>query len=70
MVRGTPGSGEAFRNAADFPTEWVSSHINMKEIFALYEVLRFLVEARPDCTMDIDNKAIFYAQQNVRAPNE
>ena len=48
VVHGTPGSGEAFRAAADFPAGWVSSHINVKETFALYEVLRLLVEARPD----------------------
>ena len=48
VVHGTPGSGEVFRAAADFTAEWVSSHINVKETFALYEVLRPLVEARPD----------------------
>ena len=76
VVRGTPGSGEVFRAAADFPAEWVSSHINVKETFALYEVLRLLVKARPDflrastTTMDADNKAMFYAVQKGRAPNE
>ena len=64
------------RAAADFPTEWVSSHISVKETFALYEVLRLLVEACPDflkpstITMDVDNKTMFYAAQKGRAPNE
>ena len=75
VVRGTSGSGEVFRAAADFPVEWVSSHINVNETFALYEVLRLLVEARPDLrtstiTVDVDNKAMFYAVQKGRAPNE
>ena len=48
----------------------------MKETFALYEVLRPLVEARPDflrtrtITMDVDNKAMIYVVQKGRAPNE
>ena len=76
VVHGTPGSDEVFRTAADFPTEWVSSHINVKETFALYEVLLLLVEARPDflrtstITVDVDNKAMFYAVHKGRAPNE
>ena len=48
VVHRTLGSGEVFRVAADFTAEWVSSDINVKETFALYEVLRPLVEARPD----------------------
>jgi len=48
VVHRTLGSGEVFRVAADFTAEWVSSHINVKETFALYEVLRPLVEARLD----------------------
>ena len=43
VVRGTLGSGDVFRAAADFPAEWVRPHINVKENFALYEVLRRLV---------------------------
>ena len=75
VVRGTPGSGEVFRAAANFPAEWVSSHVNVNETFSLYEVLRLLVEARPDLrtstvTVDVDNKAMFYAVQKGRAPNE
>ena len=76
VVHGTRSSGEVFRAAADFPAEWVSSHINVKETFALYEVLRLLVEARPDflrsssITMDADNKALFYELKKGRAPNE
>ena len=56
--------------------EWVSSHINEKETFALYEVLRPLVEARPDflragtITLDVDSKAMIYAVQKGRAPND
>ena len=76
VVHGTPGSGEVFRVAADFTAEWVSSHINLKETFALYEVLRPLVEEHPDflrvrtITMDVDNIAMIYGVQKGRAPNK
>ena len=48
----------------------------MKEAFALYEVLRLLVEACPDSlrastiTINVDNKTMFYAVQKGRAPNQ
>ena len=76
VVRGPSGSVEVFRAAADFPTEWLRSHINVKETFALYEVLRLLVEAHPDflrastVTMDVDNKTMFHSVQKGRAKNE
>ena len=76
VIHGTLGSEKVFRAAADFPAEWVSSHINVKETFALYEVLRLLVETPPDflrartITIDVDNKAMFYAVQKGRALNE
>ena len=76
VVRGPSGSVEVFRAAADFPTEWLHSHINVKETFALHEVLRLLVEARPDflqgstVTMDVDNKTMFHSVQKGRAKND
>ena len=48
VVQRPSGSAEVFRAAADFPAEWVRSHINVKEAFALYEVLRLVVNSRPD----------------------
>lgn len=43
-----PRSGEVFPAAVDSSAEWVSSHMNVSETIALYEVLRLLLEARPD----------------------
>ena len=76
VVRGIPYSGEVFQAAADFSAEWVSSHINVKETFALYKVLRLLVEARQvfllnsTITVGVDNKVMFYAVKKGLAPNE
>lgn len=69
VVRGTLDSGSVIRAAAYFPSEWVRPHIKVKETFALYEVLRLLVETRPDIlrastfTIKIGNKVIFYTVQ-------
>ena len=76
IARGTPDSGKLFQAAADFPAEWVKSHINVKETFALYKVLRLLVEARQvfllnsTITVGVDNKVMFYAVKKGPAPNE
>ena len=48
IVRGPFKSFSVFKAAADFPAEWIDVHINVKETFALHEVLRLLVAQHPD----------------------
>lgn len=70
-------AAEVFRAATDFHAEWVRSYINnVKEALALYEVLRLLVDSRPDflrasiIMMDVDTKTMLHAVQKGRAHNE
>jgi len=66
MQRRPSGSAEVLRAAAVPPLEWVRSHINVKEAFALYEVLRPLVNYCSDflraspIMMDVDIKMMFH----------
>ena len=43
IVRRPSKSFSSFKAAVDFPAEWIGVHINVKETFALHEVLRLLV---------------------------
>lgn len=76
VVLGPSELREVFRAAKDVLAEWVPSHIDVDEIFALYEVLRFLVKARLDflrvstITIDDDKKTMFPAPQKDRKLNE
>ena len=76
VVKRPFGSIEVFRAAADFSPEGVHTHINVKETFALYEVLRLRVQDHPDVlrtstvTIDVDNTTLFHSVRRDRAKNE
>ena len=76
IVRGPFKSLSVFKAAADFPAEWIDVHINMKETFALLEVLRLLVAQYPDhlsgttLVVDVDNTTMFHAFRKGRARDE
>ena len=76
IVRGSFKSFHVFKAAADFPTEWIDVHINVKEIFALHEVLRLLVARYPDylsgttLVVDVDNTTMFHAFRKGRSRDE
>ena len=62
--------------AADFPPDFAQAHINVKETFALHEVLRLLVDNQPEylrgstATIDVDNTIMFHSVRNGRAKDE
>ena len=68
-------SFSVFQAAAGFPAEWIDVHINVKETFALHEILRLLVAQYPDhlsgttLVVDIDN-TMFHAFRKGRARDE
>ena len=76
IVRSPHKSGKEFRAAADFPPDFAQAHINVKETFALHEVLRLLVDNQPEylrgstATIDVDNTTMFYSVRNGRAKDE
>ena len=51
-------------SADDFSTKWYNAHINVKETFALYEVLKLVTTTHPGSlkgstsAVDVDNKAM------------
>ena len=76
IVRGPFKSFSVFKAAADFAAVWIDVHINVKETFALYEVLRLLVAQYPEhlssttLVVDVDNTTMFHAFRNGRARDE
>ena len=76
IVQGPFKSISVFKAAADFPAEWIDVHINVKETFALHEVLRLLVAQYPDhlsgttLVVDVDNTTMFHAFRKGRARDE
>ena len=79
MGQNHPGpfkSFSVFKAAADFPAEWIDVHINVKETFALHEVLRLLVAQYPDhlsgttLVVYVDNTTMFHAFRKGRARDE
>ena len=79
MGQNRPGpfkSFSVFKAAADFPAEWIDVHINVKETFALHEVLRLLVAQYPDhlrgttLVVCLDNTTMFHAFRKGRARDE
>ena len=69
-VRSPRVSAKVFRTAADFPPDLAQAHINIKETFALHEVLLLLVDDRSrylrgsTATIDVDNTTVFYSFRN------
>ena len=76
IVRGPFKPFSVFKAAAHLPAEWIDVHINVKETFALHEVLRLLVAQCPDhlsdttLVVDVDNSTMFHAFRKGRARDE
>ena len=47
LIRGPFGVFSVFKAAADFPAAWHKAHINVKETFALHEVLKLATTTHP-----------------------
>ena len=64
LIRRPFGTVSLFRAAADFSVEWYNAQINVKETFALYEVLKLATTNHPSCLKgrtavdDVDNEAM------------
>ena len=62
MIRAPVGAFSIFRAAADFPAAWHNAHINVKETFALHEILKLETTTHPGClkgstaVVDVNNK--------------
>ena len=69
LIRRLFGTVSLFRAPADFSAEWYNAHINVKESFALHEVLRLATTTHPSCLKgstavdDADNKAMHDASK-------
>ena len=76
IVRGPFKSFSVFKAATDFPAEWIDVHMNVKETFALHEVLRLLVVQYPDhlsgttLVVDVDSTTMFRAFRKGHARDE
>ena len=75
LIRGPFGAFSVFKAAADFPAAWHNVHINVKETFALHEVLKLATTTHPGClkgstaVVDIDNKPMHDALKEGRSRN-
>ena len=64
-----------FNAAADFPEEWYNAHINVKETFALHEVLKLARTTHPcylkggTAVIDVDTKAMHGVLKKGRSRN-
>ena len=72
---GSFGAFSVFKAAADFPAAWRNAHINVKETFALHEVLKLATTTHPGClkgstaVVDVDNKTMHDAFKKGRSRN-
>ena len=75
LVRGPFGAFSVFKAAADFPAAWHNAHINVKETFALHEVLKLVITTHPGClkgstaVVDVDKKPMLDAFKKGRLRN-
>ena len=75
LIRGPFGAFSVFKAAADFPAAWHNAHINIKETFALHEVLKLATTTHPVClkgstaVVDVDNKTMHDAFKKGRSRN-
>ena len=75
LIRGPFGAFSVFKVAADFLAAWRNAHINVKETFALHEVLKLATTTHPGClkgitaVVDVDNKPIHDAFKKRRSRN-
>lgn len=66
---------DPFEAGGMFPPEWMSSHINLKEMYALYHVLLQFCQRHPDrlrraqVFVDVDNQSVVGAFNRGRAKN-
>ena len=74
-LEGPFGLFSVFQTAADFPATWHNAHINVKETFALHEVLNLATTTHPGClkgstaVVDMDNKTMRDAFKKGRSRN-
>ena len=70
----TPGSPK-FSAIGDFPEEWASCHINVKEAYALLEILKLFCKENPRqlagtrTVMDVDSKTLYLTFRKGSARN-
>ena len=75
LIRGSFGALTVFKAAADFPAVWHNAHINVKETFALHEVLKLATTTHPGCpkgstvVVDVDNIPIHDTFKKGRSQN-
>ena len=75
LIRGLFGAFSVFKAAADFSAAWHNAHINIKETFALHEVLKLATTTHPRCfkgstaVVDVDNKPMHDAFKKGRSRN-
>ena len=75
LIRGPFGAFSVFKATTDFPAAWHNAHINVKETFALHEVLKLVTTIHPGClkgstaVVDVDNKPMHDAFKNRRSRN-
>ena len=73
VVRSPRVYANVFRAVADFPPDIAQAHINIKETFALHEVLRLLADDQSrylrgsTVTIDVDNTTVFHSFRNGHA---
>ena len=72
LFRGSFGAFTVFKAAAAFPAACHNAHINVKETFALHEVLKTATTTHPGClkgstaVVDVDNKPMHDAFKKGR----
>ena len=76
LIRGSFGAFSVFKAAADFPAAWHNAHINVKETFALHEVLKLVTTTHSGClngstaVVGVDNKPMHdaFKKDGTRRP--
>ena len=75
LITGSFGAFIVFKATAGFPAAWHNAHINVKETFALHEVLKLATTTHPGClkgstaVVDVDNKPMHDAFKKGRSQN-
>ena len=75
LIRGPFGAFFVFKAATDFPTAWHNGHINVKETFALHEVLKLATTTHAGClkgstaVVYVDNETIHDVFEKGRSQN-
>ena len=75
LIRGPFAAFSVFKEAVDFPVAWNNAHINVKEKFALHEVLKLATTIYPGflkggtAVVDVDNKTMHDAFKKGRSRN-